>query len=303
MKEQEQAYTVFEDGYTEPKQEEKQALIAQLQSGEYTLSFSSLSAFAISPRAFIAYKLQERKSTPAMQMGEAVHCLVLEPEKFDERYFVAPEVNGATKEGKATWAKIYEDFCGPLPDGATPKIEEIKAAILAATGTIVIAGKDASEARARARAVVNNRAARYVLDQITHTERRVEFDFQGVKFKGMIDAHGKGIIADLKNMPDATYDRATMAIWGRRLHWQAFGYDAALNGGNACHIIAVDGIGEVSVHRFAQHHLDRAEKQMKEYVYQFKRAVVESIFEPSIWDASQEFWLTTDMNEHGINHL
>ena len=50
---------LFEDGYIEPKAEEKAALIAELQSGNYKLSFSSLSAFAVSPRAFIAYKLQE----------------------------------------------------------------------------------------------------------------------------------------------------------------------------------------------------------------------------------------------------
>ena len=40
-------------------------------------------------------------STPAMILGELVHCMVLEPEKVPERYFIAPNVNGATKEGKA----------------------------------------------------------------------------------------------------------------------------------------------------------------------------------------------------------
>jgi len=296
-------YSVFEDiGYVEPKSEEKAALIVKLQAGDYTLSFSSLSAFAISPRAFIAYKLQERKTTAAMQMGEAVHCLVLEPEEFDKRYHVAPEVDGSTKEGKAVWAEIYADFIGDeMPKGF--RIDQIKAAALAATGTIVIDGKSASQARARARSVVNNRAARHVLDQITQTETKVDFHFEGIEFKGMIDGHGKGIIADLKNMPDASYQKATGSIWARRLHWQAFGYDAALSGGNTCHIIAIDGNGEVSVHAFSQRNLDAAERQMRRYVTEFKRAVVESVFDASVWNASQEFWLESDMNRHGINYL
>jgi hypothetical protein len=299
----ESLYTVFEDGYTEPKAEEKAALIADLQAGNFTLSFSSLSAFAISPRAFVAYKLQERKETKAMQLGTAVHCLVLEPDEFEKRYFVAPNVNGATKEGKATWAKIYEDFCGPLPDGASPKIDEIKAAIFAATGTTVLDGATAADAQQRARCVVRNRAARSILDRVTRTEVKVQFEFEGIQFRGMVDGRGPGLIADLKNMPDATYDRATGAIWARRLHWQAFGYDAALGGGHNCHIIAVDPVGEVSVHCFNMKHLDSAERQMKRYVHEFKRCIVESIFEPEIWDASQEYWLTTTMNPEGINYL
>jgi hypothetical protein len=44
--------------YVEPKAEEKAAVIAKLQSGDFTLSFSSLEAFSRSPRQFIAYKVK-----------------------------------------------------------------------------------------------------------------------------------------------------------------------------------------------------------------------------------------------------
>jgi len=42
------------------------------------------------------------ESTPAMVVGSAVHCVVLEPDQYDLRYAVMIEgVNGTTKDGKA----------------------------------------------------------------------------------------------------------------------------------------------------------------------------------------------------------
>ena len=296
-------FELFEDGYVEPKAEEKAALIAQLQSDDYTLSFSSLSAFAISPAAFIAYKLQETKTTKAMLLGELLHCLVLEPEKAGERYFIAPNVNGATKEGKEAWRKIYSDFVCEVGDDFKMKQDDIIAAVKQSTGTTVIPATVNEEAKFRARRILSNRACRAVLDQITHTEKRVNFEFCGINFRGVIDAKGHNIIADLKNMPDATLDKATGSIWSRRLHWQAFGYNEAEGGRNTCHIIAVDGAGETSVHAFNFRHLDSAERQMKRYCTEFKRCIIESFMDAAVWDMSQDCWLKSDMNTHGSNYL
>jgi len=299
-------FEIFDDGFIEPKQEEKTQLIADLQSGNFHLSFSALSAFAISPRSFIAYKLQEKKTTKAMTLGQAVHCLVLEPDAFKDRFFVAPDVNGATKEGKATWHKIYCDFVDDVPaDEFKMKIDDIIEAVRQKNGTIVLAGKVNEDAKNRARALTKNRACRYVLDQITQTEMFLPNDFQiaGVRFKGAIDGKGTGVIADIKNMPDATLDKAIGSIWSRRLHWQAFAYDSAFGGGHNCHILCVDGFGETSAHCFSEIHLHRAESQIKKYIQHFKGAVFESIYDPSIWDMSQDFWLRSDMNTEGINFL
>lgn len=48
--------------------------------------------------------------TPAYILGNAFHTYVLEPHKFDKRYFVMPELNKATKEGKARWQKIQSEL-------------------------------------------------------------------------------------------------------------------------------------------------------------------------------------------------
>lgn len=295
---------IFDDSaYIEPKAEEKAQLIAELQSGDFTLSFSSISEFKKSPRAFIAYKVKESKDTPATLLGSAVHCLVLEYEKYAEKYFIAPDVDGSTKEGKDAWKKIYADFVCEPGDKFKMKQSDIIAAVKESTGTTVLNAKIDKQAKFRARSVLKNKACRYVLDQITYTEKAVNWEFEGIKFRGFIDAGGPGIIADLKNMPDATLFKAQNTVYSRGLNLQAFGYDRSQGGGNACHILAVDGNGETSVHCFSDRNLWSAEKQLQNLCYHFKRAILESMFDPTVWDASQEFWIESDMNPNGINYL
>lgn len=49
-------------------------------------------------------------STPAQIIGNALHTLILEPNQFENRYFVLPEFNKTTKEGKAYWLKIQSEL-------------------------------------------------------------------------------------------------------------------------------------------------------------------------------------------------
>jgi len=65
-----------------------------------------------SPYHFWYKHINENKEpeepTDAMQFGTALHTLILEPDEFDNRYFVSPKMNRTTKEGKALWAEIKE---------------------------------------------------------------------------------------------------------------------------------------------------------------------------------------------------
>lgn len=308
---------IFDSEYVEPNYEQKADLIAKLQAGDFHLSFSAISAFSISPRAFIAYKLQERKTTKAMVLGQAVHCLLLEPDTWDSRFFIAPTVDGATKKGKEVWRNIYQEMAietqvnpdvrdamqAELDAGLKLKIDDIIQAVSDATGITIVPGSVFEDASARARAIFKNRACRAVLDRIHTTEKLVSFEYEGLKFKGALDAIGDDLLADIKNMPDASISKAIGSIWSRRLHWQAHLYDFSQGGGYDCHILAVDGIGETSVHCFSDRNLWAAERQLKKIIHYFKLAITESLFDPEIWDMSQDFWLRSDMNASGINFL
>lgn len=300
---------IFDLEYIDPIPEAKLALIKALQAGDVTLSFSSILAFSISPAMFIAYKLQETKTTPAMLLGNLVHCMVLEPDQLPVRYFMAPNVDASTAAGKNAWGSLYMDFTGATLEKNKagnyniPTLGDIIAEVRDKCNVTIIPYGVWEQASFRARKLVSNLACRWVLNQITNTERKVTFDFAGLNFRGVIDGFGPGIIADIKNVPDATLDKCTGAIWKRCLHWQAFGYDRALGGGNTCYILAVDGNGETSVHAFGANHLDSAQRQLSRYCHYFKSCVTESLYNPGIWDMSQDFWLRSEMNVNGINFL
>ena len=48
------------------------------------------------------------KETPAMKLGTATHCAILEPERFDIEYVEAPVVDRRTKDGKALWSEVEQ---------------------------------------------------------------------------------------------------------------------------------------------------------------------------------------------------
>ena len=294
--------------FQEPKAEEKAALIARLSSGDYSLSFSSLTAFAVSPYHFICYKVAERKETPAMLMGEVVHCRVLEPDMFNKRYRIAPTVNAATTEGKSFWAGIFEEMTGEelarnkQGNPVLPKLADLIEEIKLKTGVTVLPGTVAEEGDYRARRLLQNRASRWVIDQLTQTEADIEFECQGVKIRGRVDGKSDRIILDIKNVPNAELRAAAFTIKSRKLHWQAWAYCQA-TGIREYYIACVDGNGEVSVHKISDRQLEQAEIEVNEYVDRFKDTAMAGMFDPSVWDQSQDFWLRTEENPYGINMM
>lgn len=72
------------------------------------ISNSGLGLIAKSPAHYQASLQMTRKQTPALQLGSAVHCAVLEPEEFGKRYALA-EFDRRTKEGKAAYQEMLDN--------------------------------------------------------------------------------------------------------------------------------------------------------------------------------------------------
>jgi len=71
------------------------------------LSSSDLKLLARSPLHYKTAKETPHKETDAMRLGTAVHCAVLEPERFNQEYVAAPDgIDRRTKAGKAQWAEL-----------------------------------------------------------------------------------------------------------------------------------------------------------------------------------------------------
>jgi hypothetical protein len=80
------------------------------------ISKSHLDQIARSPLHYWARYLDPKRvvpePTPAMRLGTAVHTLTLEPDTWESRYIVPPQVDRRTKEGKALWAEFEEQAAG-----------------------------------------------------------------------------------------------------------------------------------------------------------------------------------------------
>ena len=86
----------------------KPGLYGNLSGEEYHkepgLSASGLRLLDKSP---LHYKAAPRADTEALRFGTAVHCAVLEPERFEREYTRAPEgIDRRTKEGRAAWSEF-----------------------------------------------------------------------------------------------------------------------------------------------------------------------------------------------------
>lgn len=111
---------------------------ASLSNEEYHsgegISKSNLDLIARSPAHYMAAMTAAREPTPAMVMGSAFHTAVLEPEKFDEMYCIAPEgIDRRTKAGKEAWAAFEFENAGKdvLKADVMEAISGMKSAVLA----------------------------------------------------------------------------------------------------------------------------------------------------------------------------
>jgi exodeoxyribonuclease VIII len=84
-----------------------------------TLRYSSLKHALTSARAYREALDTPRVETPAMRLGTAIHCAVLEPERFELDYVVRPsDVDGRTKAGKEWAANAGSRIVLSASDGA-----------------------------------------------------------------------------------------------------------------------------------------------------------------------------------------
>ena len=66
---------------------------------------SMLSWLKQSPAYFKSQIDKKSVPTDAMTFGSAFHCAVLEPDKFDDLYYVIPKLDKRTKAGKEEFAE------------------------------------------------------------------------------------------------------------------------------------------------------------------------------------------------------
>jgi exodeoxyribonuclease VIII len=184
--------------------------------------FSHLKAMAESPKSFRHAVDVPREDTPAMRLGRAVHCAVLEPQLFAERYAVRPAgIDRRTKEGKAAWE-----------------------AFLAEVGQReILDGDEHDKARRIGAAVRSHEAAAKLLEQGV-AEQALSWTHEGRECSGRADWIGGDYVLDLKTT--SKFGRAFPSEVARRhyhaqLAWYIYGAtESGMVGIERGIIIAVD---------------------------------------------------------------
>lgn len=264
------------------RQDQIDAIIMRLIRGEDHLSFTSLNAFRRSPVSFIDYKQnkleQTDEETAAMKFGSMLHCFVLEPDDFANRFYSFDDsdkcnelIAGGAKSPRAT--KAYKEWYATQAESAGDRT--------------IVKPQEAAHARLVANNLKNNRAARRVMDMCPVHEKRIEWTHKNFNHKGFIDGDGEHAMFDLKSMADAEKRKAQRAITDKGMYIQAamYQFGSGLTKMKQHYIIAVDKMSGVSVHELHPRLLQQGLEDYMALVDYFNVCIIEDAFEESF-----DFW-------------
>ena len=171
------------------------------------LNWSTARHLLRSPAHCRHYLMHRPSSTAAQSFGIAVHTAVLEPEKFEDEFTRAPDVDRRTKAGKAAWAEheALSGFRTPLTCKEWAKCEAIRDRVLA-----------------------HPRISELLLGDGVNEASVVWEDATGVTCKGRLDRlcqfEGRPTVVDLKTCMDASYFSFERSIAKYKYHGQAAWY-------------------------------------------------------------------------------
>jgi exodeoxyribonuclease VIII len=170
------------------------------------VSKHGLDAFRKAPALYQFVRNNPLPPTPSMRFGSLYHTAMLEPEKLATDYFVMPDVDRRTKDGKAAWeAALIE--CGTREQVKTDDLQKTSAMF-----TALMKHTAAANAITQLREYVE--ASLFWTDPTTGVECRARPDL----------IRNDGFIVDLKTAADASADAFQRASFNYGYHRQAAFY-------------------------------------------------------------------------------
>ncbi len=174
---------------------------------ERPLSYSSLKEFSKSPAHYIEYLRKEFKPTPAMALGSLVHCLLLQPNELGKQFFVMPNIDKRTKEGKAKYEEAVE----------------------ASKGKQIVTESDYEDANNLVNKVLSEGHIANAIQQCFRFEHEWKQEIYGLPFRGFFDGEAYDYILEVKTASDANPKTIINDFFNRSYHIQGGLYSMVSN--------------------------------------------------------------------------
>ena len=195
------------------------------------LNWSTLKYLATSPKLLKWRTTHPQADTPALRLGRAIHCAILEPEAFQKRWVVAGQCAAKTKsgepcksQGSLCWAgEWYCKVKGHAVEGAFPVTGEVE----------VIERDEETLVASCASAVAGHRVASKLLKGGL-AEHGIEWTNAetGIACRGRLDYLRPSEVVDLKSTAEETVRGFTRVVTSRLYYAQlAWYHDGAIAAG------------------------------------------------------------------------
>lgn len=175
---------------------------------------------------------KKKEPTPQMKLGEYVHALVLEPEHFDKRYIVTPELNALPKVGLLKELGREEFDRQKTAHEAMRVANELIMDEFSkhSEGKEIISSSVYKEAKAIADSVLSNEIGQHLFNDV-NVEQSIYFTHKhtGLQCKVRPDAWAGSVVTDLKTCADAGYRSFQSAAFKEGYFLQAAMIKAALD--------------------------------------------------------------------------
>lgn len=181
------------------KKPEFNLIIEDYMSGKKMLSYSSISSFIKGgPRGFFNNRMF-KESSKSMDEGKALHCLALEPDKFNDRYFVFDDSEICLKIG------------GAKPRATTEYKKWKETEILKYEGKIELSQDQHELIKSLSEYLKVNSLSKKVLSKVESVEQKFTFERYGFNFIVFVDIIGDIFTSDLKKIQDASAKKVKWA--------------------------------------------------------------------------------------------
>lgn len=154
-------------------------------------------------------KAESFEPTASMKFGTLCHLLLLENDKFQDKYSVAPKCDRRTKEGKAIW----------------------DAFIAESAGKEVVSEDDFIKATNMMEALKGHQSALKLVSK-GYSESEVYFDLFDMPYKAKLDYARDGLIIDYKTTQDASPEGFMRSVAQYGYHRQDYIYRQAYKAKN-----------------------------------------------------------------------